>query len=241
MASITFDLPEPFGPTTAVIPGSKLRVDEDANDLKPRIVRLFRYTRIFLEFSLVRGRGHRRWNCLRPVYLSPLIHWIWAGKLGLGPRLQFIEDIGPTFVVNKLWRGAGNCGSNVLSEVRELLYDLGKSVGIGTNCEENVPRIWQFTKRLALTAEIQRLLDVFAGDFHGIWTSHGSGLMQVPAVHHGPVHSPKRSLNGQFVEDILSRSTNGFGVVRHWPMNSQQVLADLFTHIPSTWEAQASC
>ena len=44
MASTTFDLPEPLGPTTAVIPVSKFSVVEDANDLKPRIVRLLRYT-----------------------------------------------------------------------------------------------------------------------------------------------------------------------------------------------------
>ncbi|CAB4343027.1 unannotated protein [freshwater metagenome] len=47
MASTTLDLPEPLGPTTAVIPGSKFSVVEDANDLKPRIVRLLRYTRFF--------------------------------------------------------------------------------------------------------------------------------------------------------------------------------------------------
>jgi hypothetical protein len=37
-------LPEPFGPTTQVMPGSRRRVVADANDLKPRSVRLFRYT-----------------------------------------------------------------------------------------------------------------------------------------------------------------------------------------------------
>src|SRR5512142_131479 len=44
IASTTLDLPEPFGPTTQVIPGSKRRVVEDAKDLKPRSVRLFRCT-----------------------------------------------------------------------------------------------------------------------------------------------------------------------------------------------------
>ena len=34
-ASTTFDLPEPFGPTTAQMPGSNLRVVADAKDLKP--------------------------------------------------------------------------------------------------------------------------------------------------------------------------------------------------------------
>src|SRR6185312_15489154 len=43
IASTTFDLPEPLGPTTHVMPGSKRRVVDDANDLKPRSVRLFRY------------------------------------------------------------------------------------------------------------------------------------------------------------------------------------------------------
>src|SRR3954447_1328950 len=44
-ASTTLDLPEPFGPTTQVIPGSRRSVVEDAKDLKPRNVRLFKYKR----------------------------------------------------------------------------------------------------------------------------------------------------------------------------------------------------
>src|SRR5690349_3848031 len=43
-ASTTLDLPDPFGPTTQVIPGSKRSVVADANDLNPRRVRVFRYT-----------------------------------------------------------------------------------------------------------------------------------------------------------------------------------------------------
>src|SRR6202044_3046961 len=43
-ASTTLDLPEPFGPTTQVMPGSRRSVVADANDLKPRRVRDFRYT-----------------------------------------------------------------------------------------------------------------------------------------------------------------------------------------------------
>ena len=35
MASTTLDLPEPFGPTTAVMPGSNRRVVAEAKDLKP--------------------------------------------------------------------------------------------------------------------------------------------------------------------------------------------------------------
>src|SRR5881394_624331 len=44
IASTTLDLPDPLGPTTQVIPGSKRRVVEEAKDLKPRSVRLFRCT-----------------------------------------------------------------------------------------------------------------------------------------------------------------------------------------------------
>lgn len=43
-ASRTFDLPEPFGPTTQVMPGSKRNVVAEAKDLKPLSVRLFRCT-----------------------------------------------------------------------------------------------------------------------------------------------------------------------------------------------------
>src|ERR1700679_3401625 len=43
-ASTTLDLPEPFGPTTQVMPGSRRSVVAEAKDLKPRSVRFFRYT-----------------------------------------------------------------------------------------------------------------------------------------------------------------------------------------------------
>src|SRR5690606_20055479 len=42
-ASTTLDLPEPLGPTTQVMPGSNRRVVDDAKDLNPRSVKLFRY------------------------------------------------------------------------------------------------------------------------------------------------------------------------------------------------------
>src|SRR5919106_1765593 len=44
MASTTLLLPEPFGPTTQVMPGSKRRVVAEANDLNPLSVRLFKCT-----------------------------------------------------------------------------------------------------------------------------------------------------------------------------------------------------
>lgn len=43
-ASTTLDLPEPFGPTTQVMPGSNRSVVAEANDLNPRRVRAFRCT-----------------------------------------------------------------------------------------------------------------------------------------------------------------------------------------------------
>src|SRR6476659_1883514 len=42
-ASTTLDLPDPLGPTTQVIPGSKFSVVAEAKDLNPRRVRLLRY------------------------------------------------------------------------------------------------------------------------------------------------------------------------------------------------------
>src|SRR5208282_6557779 len=42
IASTTFDLPHPLGPTTAVIPGAKPMVVESRNDLKPSSSRLLR-------------------------------------------------------------------------------------------------------------------------------------------------------------------------------------------------------
>src|SRR5258705_10105893 len=44
IASTTLDLPEPFGPTTHVMPGSSLSVVADAKDLKPFTVKLLRCT-----------------------------------------------------------------------------------------------------------------------------------------------------------------------------------------------------
>src|ERR1017187_9408770 len=47
-AATTLDLPDPFGPTTQVIPGSKRIEVAEANDLKPRRVSVLRYTRATL-------------------------------------------------------------------------------------------------------------------------------------------------------------------------------------------------
>src|SRR3954471_18632573 len=44
MASTTLDLPEPLGPTTQVMPGSRRSVVAEAKDLKPLTVRLLRCT-----------------------------------------------------------------------------------------------------------------------------------------------------------------------------------------------------
>src|SRR5680860_1921197 len=45
MASTTFDLPDPLGPTITVIPGSTSSTVRSANDLNPRIERDVRNTR----------------------------------------------------------------------------------------------------------------------------------------------------------------------------------------------------
>src|ERR1043166_10006853 len=43
MASTMLDFPQPLGPTTAVIPGSKSNLLRSAKDLKPTISKCFRY------------------------------------------------------------------------------------------------------------------------------------------------------------------------------------------------------
>src|SRR3954465_14211098 len=54
IASTTLDFPEPFGPTTQVMPGSRRSVVAEAKDLKPFSVRLLRCTG--------RLRGKSRWR-----------------------------------------------------------------------------------------------------------------------------------------------------------------------------------
>src|ERR1051325_250795 len=51
-ASTTLDLPEPLGPTMQVMPGSSCSVVDEAKDLNPLRVRLFRYNA-----GLLTGRG----------------------------------------------------------------------------------------------------------------------------------------------------------------------------------------
>ena len=67
-ASTTLDLPEPLGPTTQVIPGSSWSVVEEAKDLNPLRVRLFRYTvlpRKWQQMGADAGEAQRRQPYLR--------------------------------------------------------------------------------------------------------------------------------------------------------------------------------
>src|SRR3990170_8345440 len=61
MASTTLDLPDPLGPTTHVMPGSKWKVVADAKDLKPLRVRLFRCTRGISSRPATAGPWPRGW------------------------------------------------------------------------------------------------------------------------------------------------------------------------------------
>src|ERR1700742_1613040 len=67
-ASTMLDLPEPLGPTTQVMPVSRRNEVAEANDLKPRRVRLLRYTRASLLRSPPRGDitvWHRQLRAVR--------------------------------------------------------------------------------------------------------------------------------------------------------------------------------
>src|SRR3954466_6971205 len=79
MASTTLDLPEPFGPTTQVIPGSKRSVVDDAKDLKPRRVRLFRCTGTGLHGF---GGGEGRCQTSRRAARSPVYRAAGTPKRG---------------------------------------------------------------------------------------------------------------------------------------------------------------
>src|SRR3954468_17120426 len=78
IASTTLDLPDPFGPTTQVMPGSKRRGVGAAKDLKPFSVRLLRCTsRLSLRMQRCGGEGR-------------LGHYRAGGRGGGGP-----EERGP--------------------------------------------------------------------------------------------------------------------------------------------------
>src|SRR3954462_6478150 len=59
-ASTTLDFPEPFGPTMQVIPGSSWSVVEEAKDLNPLRVRLFRYKVGLLSPAVLTTHGWAR-------------------------------------------------------------------------------------------------------------------------------------------------------------------------------------
>src|SRR5215831_17029140 len=69
-ASTTFDLPDPFGPTTQVMPGSNRNVVAEAKDLNPRRVRVFRYTCGLSSSSGTPSRERAAGQSLRTLPLS---------------------------------------------------------------------------------------------------------------------------------------------------------------------------
>src|SRR4051794_11240303 len=94
MASTTFDLPEPLGPTTAVMPGSSRRVVCDAKDLKPLSVRLDRCTvqRLPDGYDIPAQRRARR-----PILTD-------GGRSTLDPGTGGVHGSGDAGVVGRLRR-----------------------------------------------------------------------------------------------------------------------------------------
>src|SRR6185437_16079699 len=72
-ASTTFDLPDPLGPTTQVMPGSNRKVVAEANDLNPRRVRVFKYTPVS-PHQFARARFHRTLPCTRQLIAPSADH-----------------------------------------------------------------------------------------------------------------------------------------------------------------------
>src|SRR5690606_21548590 len=79
-ASTTLDLPDPLGPTTQVIPGSRRRVVDDAKDLNPRNVKLLRCTDPTLQ-----RHDHA------PGHFRPGGRAEPSGERGLGDRRRVVE------------------------------------------------------------------------------------------------------------------------------------------------------
>ena len=71
-ASTTLDLPEPLGPTTQVIPGSSWSVVEEAKDLNPLRVRLFRYTVLPRKMTATAGLTRGKLSVANPTCGVPL-------------------------------------------------------------------------------------------------------------------------------------------------------------------------
>src|SRR5699024_2306294 len=86
-ASTTFDLPEPFGPITDVMPGSKSNVVFDAKDLNPRIVSIFRYMpERYATNDRCHDRHQRRPSALQrlkvPLWQKPYEHQLFHHRRG---------------------------------------------------------------------------------------------------------------------------------------------------------------
>ena len=115
-ASTTLDFPDPLGPTTQVIPGSKRSVVADAKDLNPRKVRVFKYT--------VARSPPRSPDFVAVKRAMPWrVHGTLSGRCGLafhGAGRGMRQDVGrPTTAENPAWRkvcsgpyNAARCGAS---------------------------------------------------------------------------------------------------------------------------------
>src|SRR5664280_1270764 len=103
-ASATLDLPEPFGPTTQVIPGSRRSEVADANDLKPLRVRLLTYTSDGLLWG-GSDRPHSTGEEHQRCGSAPCPLCSWCSVCELASRLNLYHKVGaqPIIVVLQIF------------------------------------------------------------------------------------------------------------------------------------------
>ena len=143
MASTTLDFPEPFGPTTQVMPGSRRSVVAEAKDLKPFSVRLLRCTG--------RLRGNRR--CRERTGRDP--------RSGLGEAPQAAARRAPA--LDDLVHPAGGVGS--AEGVEQLLTRA--TTTLRNHCHSTVGKV----ARLPDQAELQRTASRPPAETYALYSS----------------------------------------------------------------------
>src|SRR5262245_25564540 len=158
IASTTFDLPEPFGPTTQVMPGSSLNVVADAKDLKPFTVRLFRCTALrsahqataaaqeggwALFGGYPRRPARRRSDARRPLSHTPFAHPGRAPVLALSRRSRpywgtsiFMQR---QYALDRRQKQRGDKGARGRMSVRVCVLRVELCGRVGGHCRNSDP------------------------------------------------------------------------------------------------------
>src|SRR5690606_35054505 len=138
-ASSTFDLPDPLGPTTQVMPGSKRRVVADAKDLKPLSVKLFKCTRRGpFPYRLLSSRSAEASSDRMMLPLAQVRNVVGGPRRGTGDiRLDIRSRLGV---------GTAPCPFSVDSSTRRLADPSARRLAV-TRRFQRVPAAWLNARR----------------------------------------------------------------------------------------------